>query len=104
MDICTIVDDEGLLVGMVTRSDLFRVVEVAATLANEPARHVTISDIMISTPIVISKNDSLMTAVDTMREHGFKLLPVVESDNQRKITGYIRVEKIMDVVIKQLAK
>jgi len=104
LDICTIVDEQGLLVGMVTRSDLFRVVEVAAALANGSPRHITVGDIMVTAPIVIAKNDSALTAVDTMREHGFKLLPVVESENQRKVAGYVRVEKIMDAVIKQLAK
>jgi NADH dehydrogenase len=104
LDVCTIVDDQGLLIGMLTRSDLFRVVEVAAASTNGSRKHITVGDIMVRTPIVIVMSDSALTAVDTMREHGFKLLPVVESHNQRKVTGYVRIEKIMDIVIKQLAK
>ncbi len=102
LDICTVVDDQGILVGVVTRSDLFRLVEVAAALPPGSNHDVTVGDIMVATPIVIALNDSALTAITTMREHAFKLLPVVDNHNQRRVAGHVRVEKIMDLVIKQL--
>jgi NADH:ubiquinone reductase (H+-translocating) len=102
LDICTVVDDQGLLVGVVTRSDLFRVVEVAAALPPGANHDVSVGDIMVAAPIVIALNDSALTAITTMREHAFKLLPVVDSHNRRRVAGHVRVEKIMDLVINQL--
>ncbi len=104
LDICAVVDEKKSLVGLVTRTALFRVVDVATALADGYTKKVTVGDIMVEEPIVITLNDSVLTAVDTMREHGFKLLPVVENHNERKVAGYVRIEKIMDVVIKELAK
>jgi NADH dehydrogenase len=103
LDICTVVDEEGLLVGVVTRSDLFRLVEVAAALPDGANKDVTVGDIMVATPIVIALNDTALTAMFTMREHGFKLLPVVENHQHRKVVGVVRVERIMDLVLKQIA-
>jgi NADH:ubiquinone reductase (H+-translocating) len=102
LDMCVVVDDRDLLIGVVTRSDLFRVVEVAAALPSGSENNITVGDIMVKDPIVISPSDSAHTAITTMREHSFKLLPVVENSEQRKMVGYVRVEKVMDIVMKKL--
>jgi hypothetical protein len=38
----------------------------------------------------------------TMREHGLKKLPIVESRDARSLKGYVRVERIMDLVLQKL--
>jgi CBS domain-containing protein len=42
-----------------------------------------------------------LSAVNTMREHGLAKLPVVDDD--RALKGYVRLENIMERVLRQRA-
>lgn len=98
LDFCCVVDDDGALAGILTRSDLLRAMEVAAASPTGRAR-MKACDIMVAEPIALTPKDSTTFAVTTMREHGLKRLPVVNSESDRRIKGYLRIENILEAVI-----
>ncbi len=103
LDFCCVIDDHGLLIGLITRSDLLAAIEASTT---SRARHIpamTVNEIMVRDPIAVSTADSALLAMLTMREHGLKRLPVIESQENRIATGYVRIENIMDRVVRGIA-
>jgi signal-transduction protein with cAMP-binding, CBS, and nucleotidyltransferase domain len=100
LDFLAIVDDDGILKGILTRSDLLRAVEIAALA--DPDVDLPLIEVMASDPIVLTMDETLTSAVTTMREHGLKRLPVVQCSERREIVGYLRIEKIMDYVVKRM--
>jgi len=102
LDFCCVVDDKNALVGIVTRSDLLRAIEVAAALPQGAKFQISVQDIMVKEPIAVTINESSALAVLTMREHGLKMLPVLENNETRFVKGYVRIENIMDNIISRL--
>lgn len=102
LDFLPVIDDDGRLIGMITRSDLLRSIEVAAALPEGAEMNICAKDIMVQNPIAITCEDSAALAIMTMREHGFKVVPVVENVETRKIVGYIRIENMMDHIAQKL--
>lgn len=100
LDFISIVDDDGLLKGILTRSDLLRAVEVAALA--DPDVDLPLIEIMASDPIALTADETLTAAVSTMREHGLKRLPVVQRADRREIIGYLRIENVMDYIVKKM--
>lgn len=102
-DVLFVVDGHHELVGVVTRTDLLKAVEVAAQKPGELGVWITAKDIMSHDPLALSPSDTTLFAVTTMREHGLVRIPVVESDASRVLKGLVRIDNIMESVAKQVA-
>lgn len=102
LDFSCVVDERNCLVGVVTRSDLFRAIEVAAALPEGSELNITAKDIMLKDPITVTIKETAALAMMTMREHGLTTLPVIDNRSNREVKGYIRIENIMDCIVKRL--
>jgi NADH dehydrogenase len=103
LDFCCVVSASGCLIGIITRSDLLSAIDVATSLKDRKVADITVKEIMVKDPICVTKSDSALLAMLTMREHGLKRVPVVESEGDRVACGYVRIENIMDRVVRGLA-
>lgn len=102
LDFCCVVNKAGLLVGIVTRSDLLSAIDVATAIQDKKAAEITVKEIMVKDPVAITLEDTTLLALLTMREHGLKRVPVLESRANRTPKGYVRIENIMDHVVRDL--
>lgn len=103
LDFCCVVDHENILIGIVTRSDLLTAIESATTSRGKNIPVMTVKEIMVKDPIAVTESDTALLAMLTMREHGLKRLPVIESGEVRIAKGYVRIENIMDRVVRGIA-
>src|SRR6185436_6591056 len=70
-------DQDGRLVGLVTHRGLLRMMISRGTNNREP---VTVREIMVKEPVIVSPLTSSLEAIEIMRSHRVGCLPVVESD------------------------
>ena len=68
-------DQEGRLVGLVTHRGLLRMM-----ISRGTSEAVTVREIMVKDPLVVSPSTSSLEAMEIMRTHRVGCLPVVESD------------------------
>ncbi|MBX0304630.1 CBS domain-containing protein [Halomicroarcula sp. F24A] len=68
-----VVERNGESVGIITESDI-----VAVTAEEGDTRKLTVADVMATALVTISPDANLEVAVDRLRTHGIKKLPVVE--------------------------
>ena len=105
LDFCSVIDPTEHLIGVVTRTDLVRAIEVLAAIPDIQARRALhIENIMISDPIALTADDSTLLAVATMREHGLKQLPIIRNQQDRRLVGYVRIETVMNRVWQKAPK
>lgn len=79
-----VVDDEGLMVGIVTFADLQEWL-----LDPELHEEVTAGDVANRKVRVVSEDGSLLEAIRTFDTEGFEQMPVVARDNPRKVLGVL---------------
>jgi NADH:ubiquinone reductase (H+-translocating) len=103
LEVIFVVDDRALI-GVLTRTDLLRAVEVAAALPPGKRLGLQVKDIMVHEPIAVAVTDSTSFAVATMREHGLTKVPVVDSQTSRTLKGYVRIENILSSVLTHVEK
>ncbi len=87
------INDKGCLEGVVTRTDIFHAIDAGAH-AQTPVR-----EFMVANPVMVTDEESCLLAASTMRDHGFKWLPVVESYGSRTLKGYVRAERMLNAVV-----
>ena len=83
-----VVENERLA-GIFTERDLISRVEVASTDDTRPIR-----DFMTPNPTIISPENSIFDAFQIMDEHGYRNIPVVESDG--RLMGCLSVSKVVE--------
>ncbi|MBY0357548.1 MAG: FAD-dependent oxidoreductase [Candidatus Obscuribacterales bacterium] len=104
LDLLFVVDDEDRLLGLVTLTDLMRVAESQAALPSPDRQPIPVSTFMVPSPISATVNETSLSTLMTMREHGFKRIPVIADRQSKKLTGVIRMDRIIASVLEQMIK
>ncbi len=95
LDFCCVIDSSNKLVGILTRTDIFRAVESGASPDTK------VSEFMTESPIVVTENDSCTLVAATMRDHNLKWIPVVDNLENLYAKGYIRRDKMINFVLEK---
>jgi NADH dehydrogenase len=90
------------IAGVITRTDLFRVVDLVAVRPIAERRAVSIRSLMSPDPLVMTMNDTAAAAALAMWSRGLKSLPVVSSADGH-LVGCIRAETVMKAVLQRVA-
>lgn len=91
-----IVDDEGLLVGIVTHGDFFRLFkghDGAGACDSDRAVDRAVSEVMSRDPKHIAENDRAVDAIELMQRYSIDELPVVDAGN--RLVGMIDVQDLI---------
>lgn len=89
-----LVENDGQLVGLVTRTDLI------AGLEQGPATPV--GQVMSRHLALVSADEPALVAANTLRDRGFKWLPVVEDRQHRRISGLLYAEDLVACVLEEV--
>ena len=98
LEFCCVTDDSGILLGIVTRTDLFRAVDAAVRPES------TVSEFMNKTPVCVTVPDSSVSVAGTLRVRDLKWVPVVEDLASHKLAGYVRRDEMIVFVLEKLSK
>jgi NADH dehydrogenase len=101
-DTVYIVEDGSRIAGVITRTDLFRVVDIVALRPISDRSFVSIRSLMSSDPLVMTMEDTAAAAALAMWSRGLKSLPVVAADG--RLVGCIRAETVMQAVLRRVAR
>jgi NADH dehydrogenase len=101
-DTVYIVDDGQRIVGVLTRTDLLRVVEVMSSRPVSERDGVTVRNFMTPEPVVVALEDSASVAALSMWNRGLKSLPVVTTARGGRLAGCLRAETVMQRVLQTL--
>jgi len=89
--------DGQWLEGVVTITDLLR------AHASGPTHNVVARDFMSSNPVALTLDDNCAVAAAAFREYRLKNLPIVESKENRKLAGCVRVRRLLAFITRELA-
>jgi CBS domain-containing protein len=84
-----LVTESGRLAGIFTERDLVYKIALTPVDLARPIR-----DFMTSDPAVLSPEDSVFDAIQLMEEHGYRNIPVVESNG--RLTGSLPMSKVVE--------
>ena len=91
----TVIDDNGKLVGIVTESDVLRKCLVSGKALDK----IKIEDVMTKGVAVGNIEDDLSYAINAMKEHRFRDIPIV--DAQEKVIGIISMRDLLGVQLNE---
>jgi NADH:quinone reductase (non-electrogenic) len=95
IDIMYVLDQAGLLSGVITRSDLFRAVDAIVVSTTQNAEPPTVRTYMSPAPITVEADAKASKAAELMWSRGLKSVPVVSTQAGRELAGYVRAETLM---------
>ena len=98
LEFCCVVDDSGKLLGIVTRTDIFRAVDAAVRPETK------VSEFMNQSPVCVTVKDSSTVVAGTMRVRGLKWVPVVDDPSSLHIEGYVRRDGMLGFVLEKLSE
>jgi NADH dehydrogenase len=102
-DTVYVVDDGDRIAGVITRTDLFRVVDLVALRPVQERSSIPVRSMMSPDPVVITMDDTAAAAALAMWSRGFKSLPVVTGSGAGRLVGCIRAETVMQAVLRRVA-
>jgi NADH dehydrogenase len=102
-DTVYIVEEGDRIAGVITRTDLFRVVDVVALRPISERSSVSIRSLMSADPLVMTMDDTAAAAALAMWSRGLKSLPVVTGESGR-LVGCVRAETVMQAVLRRVAR
>jgi CBS domain-containing protein len=85
-----IIDDNGIVIGMVTTIDLLRAIRDDKNLENMLAR-----DLMTKNPLVITQDTKVEEIIDIMDKKGIEMIPVVDKQVDRRLIGVVSRSDIL---------
>jgi len=86
--ICPVVDQDMILIGVLTTGDLNRLIET-----NDQFMTITVRDVMNKSPKHIEKNQLAISAYQEMETHRIIAMPVIDDD--KKLLGIIHLHDLM---------
>ena len=100
-----ILDEKQHLWGTLDRHDLYNIVarialSPAETRGNAALRQ--LDELLPGDPVYVALGDSTLLASTMMVDHGSTWLPVVQSKDDTRPVGYLRAEKISNLLIQKL--
>jgi NADH dehydrogenase len=98
LEFCCVADNAGRLLGIVTRTDLFRAVDTAVRPES------SVSEFMNKTPVSVTAKDSSTSVAGTMRVRDLKWVPVVDDLTNQNLLGYVRRDGMIGFVLDRLSK
>jgi len=99
-DTVYVLEDDGRIAGVLTRTDLLRVVEVLSTRPLDERNGVSIRHFMTPDPVVVAVDDLASVGALMMWNRGLKSLPVVASAQSGRVVGCLRAETLMQQVLR----
>ncbi|MDF0676996.1 MAG: FAD-dependent oxidoreductase [Nitrospira sp.] len=91
----SVLDEKGHLEGIVTRNELFE----AFAQGKQPSTKVW--DFMRADPLTVTPDDRSLMVGDLMSRHDIDWLPVVENQDNRRLIGLVRSEKMLRWLVEQ---
>lgn len=92
-----VLDEHERLLGIVTRSELFGTFEQGKGPATK------VEDFMSRNPMMVTPDQSPLTAAELMHRHDVDWMPVVEDKETRRLIGVIRSERMLRSLVAQMA-
>lgn len=93
-----VVDPQQRPVGIITDRDLVERVMMFDRLPRE----VELSEVMTPDPVVAKSNASVESAIELMREGGFRRLPLVDDD--RQLCGLISLDDVLMLLCEEVSQ
>lgn len=85
-----IIDDNGIVIGIVTTIDILRVIRDGKNLENMHAR-----DLMTKSPSVVKQDTKIENIIDIMDKNGIEMVPVVEEETDSRLLGVVSRSDIL---------
>lgn len=85
-----IIDDNGIVIGIVTTIDILRVIRDGKNLENMHAR-----DLMTKSPSVVKQDTKIENIIDIMDKNGIEMVPVVEEETDGRLLGVVSRSDIL---------
>ncbi len=84
-----VVDDANRVIGIITDRDIC----MALATRNRPASEVSVGEVIARPPLTCTTTDTVETALDTMKSHQVRRLPVV--DDYGRVEGILSINDIL---------
>jgi NADH:ubiquinone reductase (H+-translocating) len=102
-----VLDGEQKFLGVLHTADIARALVIMASTPEESRRDATkvqVHELVSANPLTISVSESALLAASTMLDHELHSIPVVVSESDAHLKGYVRAERIGYWLLQELGK